>query len=117
MRSNQLSYPAKLIQKGDFPESGLITSFFEKRLSKPFFSRITLSRLKAGAKVLLFFHIRKFLGTFLIFFVKFLHISKFNSTFAAKLRECAHMRTSHALANNYCIAREILCNQNKVFYD
>ncbi len=55
---------------------------------------------KAGAKVLLFFHIRKFSGTFLIFFVKFLHICKFNSTFAAKLRECAPMRASYALANN-----------------
>ena len=39
---------------------------FQKRLSKPFFSRITLSRLKAGAKVLLFFDIRKYLCIFLM---------------------------------------------------
>ena len=39
-------------------------AFFQKRLSKPFFSRITLSRLKAGAKVLLFFDIRKFYRIF-----------------------------------------------------
>ena len=100
MRSNQLSYPAKLIRKGGIPESGLITSFSQKRVQKYCFFLIY-----ANFWALFWF--------FLLNSCIYANLIVLLQRNCVSARLCVH-RTRLQTIN--CIAREILCNQNKVLW-